>query len=88
MKKDKSLALELLRQKQSDFTITYESVSKSSGYSKRQLIRLHNQLSNIEDTQDLSIHANTGKEPADKACQSEIDLLIHLKDKYPVIIIA
>lgn len=88
MKKDKSLAFELLKQKQSDFSITYEFISEKTGYSKRQLIRLYNQLSQNEDTQNPSPHANTGKEPINKAYQSEIDFLIRLKVNYPVITIA
>ena len=35
MKKDKLSALELLRQKQADSTLTYECISKRTGYSKK-----------------------------------------------------
>jgi dsRNA-specific ribonuclease len=38
--KDKSGALKLLIQKQSDPHITYQEITEKTGYSKRQLIRL------------------------------------------------
>lgn len=88
MKKDKLSALELLKQKQADSTLTYGCISKRTGYSKRQLIRLYNQLSDNGNLQILSKHANTGKEPVNKADPSEIDFLIRLKKDYPAITIA
>ena len=87
MAKDKSLALKLLIDKQSNHLITYEFISSKTGYSKRQLIRLSSLL-NKKDSSSLLQHGNVGKEPVNKASDLEIDFFINMKSKYPKITIS
>ena len=87
MAKDKSLALKLLIDKQSNHLITYEFISSKTGYSKRQLIRLSSLL-NKKDLSSLLQHGNVGKEPVNKASDCEIDFFINMKNKYPKITIS
>ena len=87
MAKDKSLALKLLIDKQSNHLITYEFISSKTGCSKRQLIRLSSLL-NKKDSSSLLQHGNVGKEPVNKASDLEIDFFINMKNKYPKITIS
>lgn len=88
MKNDKELALNLLVKKQTNSSITLNDISEKTGYSKRQLIRLSKQLNNCEDMKVLLQHANTGREPTNKALESEIEFLRVFKESYPDITIA
>lgn len=85
--KDKKKALELLKQKQIDDSITYDDIARQTGYEKRQLIRLKKQL--YEKDMDLIlIHGNTGIKPVTTASDQEISYLERFKESYPVITIA
>ena len=88
MAKDKSLALKLLIDKQSNHLITYEFISSKTGYSKRRLIRLSSLL-NKKDLSSLLQHGNVGKEPGNKASDLEIDFFknpyLHMKGKVSLI---
>ena len=84
--KDKKKALELLKQKKKDETITYEDIARITGYGKRQLIRLFKQL-NEKDMDLILIHGNTGVKPVTTASDQEISYLKKLKESYPVITI-
>ena len=88
MSKDKHLALNLLIDKQSNSTITYEYISSQSGYSKRQLIRWYSQLNAKKDMSSLFQHGNVGKEPSNKASLDELKILRTLKETYPKITIS
>lgn len=88
MYKNKSLALKLIRDKETNSSITYEFISSRTGYSKRQLIRLSKSLKKEKDMSSLLQHGNVGKEPVNKASLSEINFFIGLKDKYPKITIS
>lgn len=86
--KNKELALQLLIEKRKDINLTLDDISKKSGYSKRQLMRLSKELDKCEDMEALLLHANTGKEPANKAFSSELEFLREFKKPYPSITIA
>ena len=86
--KNKLLALKLLKQKIHDPSLTFPLISEKTGYSKRQLIRLSHSLDESSDMEALYHHANEGKEPVNKALESEIQFLIDLKKPYPSITIA
>lgn len=86
--KNKELALQLLIEKRTDINLTLDDISKKSGYSKRQLMRLSKELDKCEDMEALLLHANTGKEPANKALPSELEFLREFKKPYPIITIA
>lgn len=87
MAKDKTLALELLIQKASDSTITYDEISRRTGYDRRSLMRFANDL--VEKSpEEILRHGNTGRKPATTASPSEIEYLCTLKSKYPHITIA
>lgn len=86
--KDKQLALKLLVLKREDKTITLEEIAKRTGYSKRHLIRISKDLNEEKDMEVLLQHANTGREPYNKALDSEIEFLRSLKKPYPNITIA
>ena len=86
--KNKLLALKLLKQKIHDPSLTFPLISEKTGYSKRQLIRLSHSLDESSDMEALCHHANEGKEPVNKALESEIQFLIDLKKPYPSITIA
>jgi hypothetical protein len=85
--KDKSGALKLLIQKQSDPHITYQEITEKTGYSKRQLIRLAGEL-NEKDMQSILVHGNTGKKPVTTASDQEVSYLEEFKKAYPSITIA
>ena len=70
--KNKLLALKLLKQKIHDPSLTFPLISEKTGYSKRQLIRLSHSLDESSDMEALYHHANEGKEPVNKALESEI----------------
>ena len=86
--KNKLLALKLLKQKIHDPSLTFSLISEKTGYSKRQLIRLSHSLDGLTDMEALCHHANEGKEPFNKALESEIQFLIDLKKPYPSITIS
>ena len=86
--KNKLLALKLLKQKIHDPSLTFPLISEKTGYSKRQLIRLSHSLDESSDMEALYHHANEGKEPVNKALESEIQFLLDLKKPYPSITIA
>ena len=66
---------------------SFLSLSAITGYSKRQLIRLSNELKE-RPPDEVIIHKNTGRVPTNAACKSEIEFMIKLKLDYPVITIA
>ena len=85
--KDKNTALKMLQDKLIDPGITYEQISRESGYEKRQLIRLFKQLKE-KDMDSILIHGNTGHKPVTTASDQETSYLEQLKESYPVITIA
>lgn len=66
---------------------SFSTLSLITGYSKRQLIRLSKELKD-KPPEDVLKHKNTGRAPTNAACKSEIEFMIKLKAKYPVITIA
>ena len=87
MSKEKELALQLLLQKQTDISLTYETIERLTGYSKRQLIRLSGDLKE-KDMESILKHGNTGKKPITTASDQEVSYLRNFKKPYPNITIA
>lgn len=87
MNKDKKLALEMLKSKFTDSSISYGMISRLTGYDRRSLMRFAKEL--CEKTSDeILLHGNTGRKPAITASQSEIDYVCDFKRRYPHITIA
>ena len=89
MSKEDVLILLMEREKESiqKKRRSFSNLADITGYSKRQLIRLANELKD-KPPDEVLIHKNTGRVPTNSACKSEIDFMIKLKVKYPVITIA
>ena len=88
MKKDKQKALELLKQKiNGEIKITYNEISRETGYEKRQLIRLSQEVEK-KDIEELLVHGLTGKNSNNSAPQQEIEYIKEFKNQYPVISIS
>ena len=88
LKKDKQKALELLKQKiNGEIKITYNEISRETGYEKRQLIRLSQKVEK-KDIEELLVHGLTGKNSNNSAPQQEIDYIKEFKTQYPVISIS
>lgn len=86
-KQDKEKVLLQLKRKETDPSITYIDLERETGYSKRQLIRLSNQLKEM-DMESIVTHGNTGKKPVTTASDQEVSYLCEFKKPYPSITIA
>ena len=80
-------ALTLLIQKEHDPKLTYTVITRLTGYSKRQLIRLSEELK-TKDMDSILTHGNTGRKPAITASDQEVSYLRVMKEPYPSITIA
>ena len=80
-------ALTLLSQKEHDPKLTYTVITRLTGYSKRQLIRLSEELK-TKDMDSILTHGNTGRKPAITASDQEVSYLRVMKEPYPSITIA
>ncbi|MCH4012734.1 MAG: hypothetical protein LKE64_10475 [Solobacterium sp.] len=83
----KRKALQLLKAKETDSSITYSSIERQTGYSKRQLIRMSQALQE-KDMDSVFTHGNTGRKPVTAASAQEISYLREFKKPYPNITIA
>jgi hypothetical protein len=89
MIKDKDLALQLLKEKiDNDYLHTYTEIEQRSGYGKRQLIRMMQELREGKSTASVLVHGNTGRQPVTTASEEEYQYLREFKKPYPVITIA
>lgn len=86
-KSTKVKALKLLKDKETDSSITYSLIARQTGYSKRQLIRLSKELTE-KDMDSVLTHGNTGRKPVTAASAQEISYLREFKKPYPHITIA
>ena len=84
---NKRLALQLLVEKETDPRITYTLITRRTGYSKRQLIRMSKKLKE-KDMDSMLVHGNTGKKPVTTASDQEVRYLCEFKKPYPIITIA
>jgi hypothetical protein len=84
---NKELALKLLIEKQQNQFITYERITRETGYSERQLIRLSKELKQ-KDIESILTHGNTGRKPITTASDQEVSYLRKFKEPYPEITIA
>ena len=66
---------------------SFSVLEQITGYSRRQLIRISNELKE-RPPDDVAKHKNKGRVPVNAACESEIEFMVKLKSKYPVITIA
>ena len=88
LKRNKEKALELLKQKiNGEIKITYHEITVRTGYGKRQLIRLSNEIEK-RDIDSILIHGNTGRKPAITASDQEVEYIKEFKKQYPVISIS
>lgn len=88
MKKDKQKALKLLKQKiNGEIKITYNEISKQTGYSRMQLSRLSHEIEK-KDIEDLLIHGLTGKNSNNSVPYQEIEYIKKFKIQYPIISIS
>ena len=88
MKKDKQKALELVKQKiNGEIKITYNEISKQTGYSRMQLSRLLQEVEK-KDIDDLLIHGLTGKNSNNSVPDQEIEYIKEFKNQYPNISIS
>ena len=88
MKKNKEKALNLLKQKNNgEIEITYNEISKQTGYSRMQLSRLSNEIEK-RDIDSMLVHGLTNKPSNHSAPQQEIDYIKNFKKKYPKISIS
>lgn len=88
MKKDKEKALKLLKQKiNREIIITYNEISKQTGYERKQINRFLNQLEK-KDIEELLVHGLTGKNSNNSAPDQEIEYIKEFKNQYPVISIS
>ena len=84
LNKNKKKALELIKQKiNGEIIITYKEIELQTGYSKRQLIRLSNEVEK-KDIDSLLIHGLTGKPSNNSASRKEIEFIKNFKNQYPV----
>ena len=75
LKKDKQKALELVKQKiNGEIKITYNEISKQTGYSRMQLSRLSQEVEK-KDIDDLLIHGLTGKNSNNSVPDKEIEYI-------------
>lgn len=88
LKKDKQKALNLLRQKNNgEIKITYNEISRQTGYSRMQLSRLSLEIEK-KDIEILLVHGLTGKNSNNSASNQEIEYIKEFKNQYPVISIS
>lgn len=88
MIKNKEKALELLKQKiNGEIIITYQEIAKQSGYERKQINRLLNEIEK-RDIDSILIHGNTGRKPAITASDQEVEYIKEFKKQYPVISIS
>ena len=88
LKRNKEKVLELLKQKiNGEIKITYHEITVRTGYGKRQLIRLSNEIEK-RDIDSILIHGNTGRKPAITASDQEVEYIKEFKKQYPVISIS
>lgn len=88
-KKNKELAIRLLREKLSNELLwTYEEISNLTHLSKSSLIRIMKAILEKKDTVSILLHGNAGKKSHKAASDQEINFIRNLKLQYPVITIA
>lgn len=85
--KDKAKALQLLIEREKNPMITYEQISKETGYERKQLSRLAKELKQ-KDMESVLTHGNAGRKPVTTASDQEVSYLRVMKETYPSITIA
>lgn len=83
MKRNKEKALKLLKQKiNGEIKITYHETTDRTGYCKRQLIQLSNEIEK-RDIDSILIHDNIGGKPAIIASDQEVEYIKEFKKQFP-----
>jgi len=67
--------------------LSFNQISVLTGYSRRQIIRLNNEL-NEKDIDEILTHGNTDRKPSNTATNIELEFIKEYKNQYPVISIA
>lgn len=86
-KSNKQRLIDLLMKRKKDPLITYKYIERETGYSKRTIIRVNQELEK-KDIEDLLKHGNAGKSPSITASSQEISYIVDFKSLYPKITIA
>lgn len=85
LKKDKKQALDLLKQKiNGELVITYNEITRKSGYGERQLIRFSKEIEK-KDIDSMLVHGLTNKPSNNSTPDQEIEYIRNFKKKYPKI---
>ena len=85
LEKDKRKALELIKQKNNgEVKITYNEISKQTGYSKMQLNRFSRKIEK-KDTNVLLVHRLTGRSSNNSSPNQEIEYIKNFNSHYPII---
>lgn len=88
MIKDKQKALELIKQKiNGEIKITYDEISKKTGYSRMQLNRFSQEVEK-KDIDKILVHGLTGRNSNNSAPDQEIEYIKKFKNQYPCISIS
>jgi hypothetical protein len=88
MVKNKQKAIELVKKKNNgETTITYDELTRITGYSKMQLIRF-SKLIEEKDVDDLLTNGNKDKKSNNSASNKELDYIIKFKQQHPIITIS
>lgn len=88
MERDRKKALELLQQKNSgEKNITYNKIAELSGYERKQIYRLNNELKK-RDIDSILVHGLINKPSNNSAPLKELEYIRNFKKKYPVISIS
>ena len=82
MEKNKKLALEKLREKNNgEIKITYAEITRQTGYTKRQLIRLSKEIEK-RDIDSILVHGLTNKPSNNSTPDQEIEYIKNFKKQY------
>lgn len=82
MIKDKQKVLKLLKQKiNGEIIITYNEISKQTGYSRMQISRFNIEIEK-RDIDSILIHGNKGRKPSITASDQEVEYIREFKKKY------
>lgn len=87
-RKDKELAVSLLREREEGAAHTYAEISERTGYGRKQLARLLSQIREGLSDEEVLRHGNAGRRPPNAASDAEVGFLRELKGSYGAITIA
>lgn len=86
-KDNRQKLIDLLMKRKEDPTITYKYIQRETGYSKRTIIRVNQELEK-KDIKEVLTHGNSNRIPSITASDQEISYIVKFKSLYPKITIA